>query len=327
MNQRTSLVVAKHRFLGDTMVTLPLVQHVASTSRANGDSLPALVTGSGPAVLLQNHLDIGKLLTISRDASKRSSAGSRLLWKEYLSMAAQLRATGGPNACYLADRSFRSAIFARLTGAKQIIGFPTEGRGFLLHQRIPYSQTATEVDTILALAGTDQASSGQTPRLYLGQDDTSVIPPKESGIKRVAIQPGASHGYKQYPVSAWKSLIQSVRTIGAEVFLVGGPEEQASVDALQELLVDSPATSLVGKTSLRSLMATLSNFDLVISADTGVSHVAAAVGTPTLTLFGPTPIHKWGRNYPPHRALQAPDADMSKLSADMVAAVVQEQLS
>lgn len=321
------LVVAKHRFLGDTMVTLPLVQHLASVSRAQDAPLPSLVTGAGPAVLLENHPDVGKLWTISRDASKRSGSASRLLWREYLQMATELRATGGASTCYLADRSFRSAMFARLTGAKQIIGFPTEGRGFLLHQRIPYSQTSTEVDTILALVGTDQATCGQTPRLYLGENDQSNIPPKQAGIKRVAIQPGASHAYKAYPLTSWKTLIQNIRTIGAEVFLVGGPEEQAAVDSLQELLADVPANSLVGKTSLRSLMATLQDFDLVISADTGVSHVAAAVGTPTLTLFGPTPIHKWGRNYAPHRALQAPDADMSKLSSDMVAAVVQEQLS
>jgi len=321
-----SLVVAKHRFLGDTMVTLPLFQHLAVISRAAGHTLPTLVTGRGPAVLLENHPDAGSLLTISRDASKRSSTASRLLWKEYLRMAAEVRANGAPDACYLADRSFRSAIFARLTGAKVIVGFPTEGRGFLLHKRIPYSQTATEVDTILALAGTDQAISGQTPRLYLGPSDMSVLPQNDTSTRRVAVQPGASHDYKQYPISAWKALIHNIRSIGAEIYLVGGPEEQNAVDSLQELLGDTPAISLVGKTSLRSLMATLQAFNLVISADTGVSHVAAAVGTPTLTLFGPTPIHKWGRNYAPHRALQAPDADMSKLSPDTVAAVVQEQL-
>ena len=322
-----ALIVAKHRFLGDTMVTLPLVQHLADESRGIDQPLPSLVTGTGPAVLLENHPDIHALWTINRDASKRSSAASRLLWKEYIRIAAEVRALGRTSTCYLADRSFRSAIFARLTGAKQIIGFATEGRGFLLHQGIPYSQTATEVDTILALAGTDQATTGQTPRLYLGPDDQSIIPQKRAGVKRVAIQPGASHTYKAYPLTSWKTLIQNIRTIGADVYLVGGPEEQATVDSLQELLGDDPATSLVGKTSLRSLMATLHEFDLVISADTGVSHVAAAVGTPTLTLFGPTPIHKWGRNYVPHRAMQAPDADMSKLSSDMVAAVVQEQLS
>ncbi len=321
-----SLVVAKHRFLGDTMVTLPLVQHLAVISRAAGHALPTLATGSGPAVLLENHPDVGSLLTIARDASKRSSNASHLLWKEYLRMAAEVRSIGAPDACYLADRSFRSAIFARLTGAKVIVGFPTEGRGFLLHKRIPYSQTATEVDTILALVGTDQATSGQTPRLYLGPSDAAVIPLDNSTTRRVAIQPGASHDYKQYPIAAWKALIHNIRSIGAEIYLVGGPEEQNAVDSLQELLGDTPAISLVGKTSLRSLMATLQAFNLVISADTGVSHVAAAVGTPTLTLFGPTPIHKWGRNYAPHRALQAPDADMSKLSPDTVAAVVQEQL-
>jgi heptosyltransferase-2 len=207
-----------------------------------------------------------------------------------------------------------------------IFGFPTEGRGFLLHKRIPYSQTATEVDTVLALATTDQATSGQTPRLYLGPNDASVIPLDNPSTRRVAIQPGASHDYKQFPIASWKALIHNIRSIGAEIYLVGGPEEQAAVDGLQELLGDAPAISLVGKTSLRTLMATLQAFKLVISADTGVSHVAAAVGTPTLTLFGPTPIHKWGRNYAPHRALQAPDADMSRLSPDTVAAVVQEQL-
>lgn len=309
------------------MVTLPLVQHLAECSRNDGKPLPTLVTGSGPAILLDNHPDIGMLLAITRDASKRSSSASRLLWKEYFRIAREIRAARLPDACYLADRSFRSAIFARLTGAKVVVGFPTEGRAFLLHKRIAYSQTASEVDTILALADTNQAECGQLPRLYLGTSDASVVQPKVPGVRRVAIQPGASHGYKQYPTSSWKSLIQAIRAIGAEVFLVGGPEEQAAVDALQKLLFESPASSLVGQTSLRSLMATLQEFDLVISADTGVSHVAAAVGTPTLTLFGPTHIHKWGRNYAPHRALQAPDSDMSKLSPDTVAAVVQEQLS
>ena len=62
-------------------------------------------------------------------------------------------------------------------------------------------------------------------------------------------------------------------------------------------------------------MAVLAGASVAVGADTGVMHLAVAVGCPTVQAFGPTPVAKWGHAYAPHRILTAPDGCMASLTA------------
>src|SRR5205085_9133251 len=72
----------------------------------------------------------------------------------------------------------------------------------------------------------------------------------------------------------------------------GSNYEEATVQAVVERMVTQPL-SLVGKTSLGELAALISKLDLFISNDTGPAHIANAVDTPSVTIFGPVDPRRW----------------------------------
>ena len=81
-----------------------------------------------------------------------------------------------------------------------------------------------------------------------------------------------------------------------------GPEAAAKV------------VDLTGETALRETMGVLTHLSLFVGNDTGVSHIAASVGTPTVTLFGPTPALKWGNTGPHNAVITAPDGCMDSIA-------------
>ena len=72
---------------------------------------------------------------------------------------------------------------------------------------------------------------------------------------------------------------------------------------------------LIGACTIRQTMSALASVRLAIGGDTGVMHLAAGLGVPTVTAFGPTPAVKWGHHYAPHQVLQAPAQDLAQLDS------------
>ena len=83
-------------------------------------------------------------------------------------------------------------------------------------------------------------------------------------------------------------------------------------------LGERPYIDLTGKTRLRETMGVLTHLSLFVGNDTGVNHIAAALGVPTIALFGPTPAHKWGNIGPRSRVIIAPDDDMTRITTPSV---------
>jgi ADP-heptose:LPS heptosyltransferase len=133
------------------------------------------------------------------------------------------------------------------------------------------------------------------------------------GGATIGIQPGARNLDKQVPTSVWQEVARQLVNDGHRLAFLGGPEERG---LLGELQVDG--VDLVGKTTLRETIGAMANLKLVLGADTGVMHLAAAVGTPTVTTFGPTPADKWGWFAEPHRVIKATGGDIRTISASQL---------
>ncbi len=128
----------------------------------------------------------------------------------------------------------------------------------------------------------------------------------------VAIHPGSGGREKCWPQPSFLKLARELRALGAGVFVLCGPVEQYMVDTLR---VHVP--SLIPG-DLRDLAGLLHGADLFIGNDSGPGHIAAAVGTPTLTLFGPTDAETWAPRNPLARVLKAPDGHLPSLSVESV---------
>jgi len=124
----------------------------------------------------------------------------------------------------------------------------------------------------------------------------------------VAVNPVAQWPTKLWPEARFAALADRlVARYDARVVFTGGPGDRAAVGRIAAGM-DRPARDLAGRTSLRELAALYRRARCVISTDTGPMHLAAAVGTPTVALFGPTAPWRTGPCGPGHQVVRAPAA-------------------
>ncbi|MBI4589759.1 MAG: lipopolysaccharide heptosyltransferase I [Candidatus Rokubacteria bacterium] len=143
----------------------------------------------------------------------------------------------------------------------------------------------------------------------------------EQGVKPqdrlVALNPGAGRRAKRWPVDHFGRLAERLAVeAGARVLLLWGPDEEAMARAIA---ANVTARALVApSTTLPELRALLGRCALMVGSDTGPLHLAAALGTPCLGLYGPTRAERNGPYGARCRGLQSPNGTMGAISSDEV---------
>jgi lipopolysaccharide heptosyltransferase II len=103
----------------------------------------------------------------------------------------------------------------------------------------------------------------------------------------IALAPGAAHATKRWPLEHWHGLVQRIQAAGFDVVLVGGSGDVAVGNALAANAGNGVANA-AGQFGLQGTGAVLQRARTVVSGDTGIMHMATAVETPVVALFGPT---------------------------------------
>jgi heptosyltransferase-2 len=212
-------------------------------------------------------------------------------------LAASLRAMR-PDGAVLLTNSFESALAARLWGARIRLGYDTDLRRVLLTHAVPLpSPRLHQIDEyreLLEVAGV--AAPVTVPVWRLGEDAAAGAAVSalldECGVFRgaraVGLHLGASFGSsKQWPAASFAEVASRLRERGLRPILLGSPADMelaAAVSASAGWAIPS----LVARDRPELLPRLLARLAYLVSSDTGVAHLAAAVGTPTVTLFGPT---------------------------------------
>jgi ADP-heptose:LPS heptosyltransferase len=123
----------------------------------------------------------------------------------------------------------------------------------------------------------------------------------------VVVHPGAASAGRRWPADRFAAVVRHLCSRGLPVAVTGTREETALCEAVAHCTrgVDATVRSLAGATSLPDLMATIGGARAVLSNDTGVAHLATALGTPSVVIFGPTAPSRWGPRSGPHRVVWA----------------------
>lgn len=195
------------------------------------------------------------------------------------------------------------------TGARYLVGLDN-GHGWFLNVRVPDRGFGAmhEAEYCLALA---EAIGGRTQQKWLtmplreehhlqarqlifGTENASA----QAMHPLIAMHPG-SGGYssaRRWPPERFAQLANTLyQEVGGQLLLVGGPEERALHTHIMDLLhPDIPALSLAGKSTLQVTAAALELADLFIGNDAGPMHIATAMGTPTVAIFGLSNWQAWG---------------------------------
>ena len=140
----------------------------------------------------------------------------------------------------------------------------------------------------------------------------------------VIVHPGSGGRRKCWPLAGFFRVVDALVSKCLNTLVLYGPAEH---DLLATLQADLPTgVALQPSPELAELSALLERADLFIGNDSGPGHIAAAVGTPTLSLFGPTDPRVWAPRGSKATWLQAPNGDLAKLSAEVVIRAAFEKL-
>jgi heptosyltransferase-1 len=232
------------------------------------------------------------------------------------------------------QRIAKSALVARLCGAPRVVGFDRarskEFAWLLSGERLePRPDSRHRVEGYLDVV---RHLGLPVPRvLHRLPEDARAAAWAESELARlggapVLVHVGATKPPNRWPPERFGGLAGALaREPGGPVVLVGGPDERESAERAMAA-AGSEVHDRVGATDLRQLVELCRRARLLVSADSGPMHVAAAVGTPVLALFGPADpavTGPWGLQ---HRVLRAPRLQMDELPVKPVLTSARELL-
>lgn len=317
---RSILVLTKWLYMGDTVLAVPLLR---ATRRAFPEARITALTGPAAATVLQNCPYVDAILAYDPHHNNRGV-------RSYLRLLRSVRFEIRPDLCLIANRSLRSALIAWTSGAGIRAGYARDAHRRLLTHPVPRDGDKPEAECHLSIlrAVAPEPEGGPpydlTPRLWLTEKErergAAILAEREAlGPRLVGVQPGASYAAKQWRAERFAAVADALTAEGAGIVILGGRDEAEAASAMRRAM-RAPAVDLTGATSLRETMGVLSHLSLFVSNDTGVSHIAGALGAPTVTLFGPTPAGKWGGIGPTSAVLAAPGGEIERIAVDEVVA-------
>jgi ADP-heptose:LPS heptosyltransferase len=204
-----------------------------------------------------------------------------------------------------------TALCAALSGACTV-GFDSERqfRQRAFDVAVPHLRARHETENLRAMAQVFAACARYRPRLRLDPAPPALVLPFER-LVLCHIAPGGSRALeKSWPAANWAELARRLAADGYTLGFTGTKADAAAVDSVLEQvgLPASSAFSLCGKLSLIELARTLRAARLLLTIDTGVLHLGAALDAPTVALHGPTRSARWGASSVAALSLDAPHA-------------------
>ena len=132
-------------------------------------------------------------------------------------------------------------------------------------------------------------------------DDLRIAVPGATPGRTAVLHPGAASPARRWPAERWAALARHLTARGLAVVLTGGPAERGLAEQIADRANLPAERVLAGRTDLRRLLGLVAGAVLFVAGDTGPAHVATAVGTRSVLLFGPTPPSRWGPVIDPDR--------------------------
>ena len=284
-----NVLIIKLRYIGDVLLATPTLRAIKS---ARPDVRVTMMVNCGSEDVLFGNPDLDEVLVLD----KGSLAAQ---WR----LIAGLRRRRFDTVIDLTDGD-RSAFLSWISGAPVRIGFNDEhrwrGRCYTEVVR-PAADIRHRIDRDLdALKPMSIQAGSKNPQLWLTPEEENSGDQllDQLSVQRsqpmVILQPGARYWFKAWPPERFAELADHLTSQYSCQVLIGG--SQQDIDLAQQIrqMAKSRPIIMAGRTTIRQFAAIAKKSALFVGSDSGAMHIAAAVGTPMVALFGPSNPEEWG---------------------------------
>jgi heptosyltransferase-2 len=278
------VLVVQTAYVGDVVLTTPLL---AELRRLRPRATIDVLTTAAGAEVLDGHPVVRDRLVVAKRGGP---------WIASLARWARELPRRRYDAVVAAHRSVRTGMLVWLTGAGLRVGFAGAAGAWAYTARVRRAPDRHAGRRYLELAvpfGGDPDRADALPRLHPAATAIDRVERllAEHGLGRgepiAAVVPGSIWPTKRWPADGYAAIVARLADRGPAPVLVGAPGEEALCD---EIARESGrrVPVLAGRTSAADLVALAARAVILVGNDSGAAHVAAAVGTPVVAVFGPT---------------------------------------
>lgn len=285
------IVVIKIGAMGDVLMSTPLVR---SIKKKFPESKLIYVVGQWSKEILTDNPYIDKIISFDDD----------IIWKRKISEIINLiniirreKADLG----FILDRHYFASLFGFFCGIKFRVGYDRNGAGFANNANVKYGPVRHEIEYNLDLLGKVQPGEylDKSMEVFLDSADNNFADDfiKKHGLNNNLLlgvmaggaqNPGQTMYIRRWPIDHYIELIDRLydRFSNVNVLLFGGPLDRKINNEIIDKCKTKPVNT-AGELTIKQSIALMKKCSLFITHDSGPMHMAAAVGLPVISIFGP----------------------------------------
>jgi heptosyltransferase-3 len=284
------VLVVTLRFLGDALLSTALPH---SIRQRWPDCAVDVLTFAGTESAFEGNADVARVIAVPEIASARETLAQVLsLWRVY-------------DLAVVAQTGTRPFLFGWAAGRQRVALVSAEtGKSWwkrlLLDGYAVFDDRGARVvenQRVASLLGIESAPTVVPPSAgWSLRDVAAALGFDPTDTPFAIVHPSPRWRYKQWTRDGWHALVRHLARRGLRVVITGGPDadERAYLDGLMQGLDGSLYVRVDGRWTLAQTADVLKHARLYVGPDTATTHLAAACGTPTVALFGPTDPAIWG---------------------------------
>jgi predicted lipopolysaccharide heptosyltransferase III len=284
-----NILIIKLRYIGDVLLATPTLRAIKV---ARPDARVTMMVNRGTEDVLTGNQDLDEIVVLDKGSL---AAQSRLI--------SGLRSRRFDTVIDLTDGD-RSAFLSWVSGAPIRIGFNDEHRwrGKYYTQVVqPVPGVQHRIDRDLdALKFIGVQAGSKDPQLWLTPEEMNSADQllDQLGVQRsqpiVILQPGARYWFKAWPPERFAELADQLASqYGCQVLIGGSNQDIDLAEQIRQMAKCNPIVT-AGRTTIKQFAAIAKKSALFVGSDSGAMHIASAVGTPVVALFGPSNPREWG---------------------------------
>ena len=291
------ILVVRYRFIGDMILSVPFLRNLRY---AYPDAQIDMLVSPNSGEVIENCPYVNNFIyfnTTKKHKYEKGKTEKKSFW-HYVNLLKKEKY----DKAYVLKRSLSSAALCFFAGIKERVGYDTENRGILLTKRVKYNKTKHESLCLLDVLEADGITIKDTyleswideenqNRVKLLFAQNNILQAKTKAVVNVT----ASNEGKVWDINNFSEIIRYLSNEkGVQVIFIGAPSDKEIYENIRyKQKLDIEPVNLCGQVTIKDSLAVLKKADFIIGNDSGTLHMASAVGTKVIGLYGPMPFEKW----------------------------------